>query len=730
MATTADPLPCFRCDGDVPHGSDACAECGQSIVVLDRYRIEERLGRGGMATVYGAVRIDDGTKVAVKVMRIRGQADWKGRELFERSSKVLRQLEHEQLPAVYDFGELDDGSLVLARERVDGGTLASAILDDHWRASAQQVERLLASLLDVLAFLHDRSPPVVHRDIKPTNVMFRKEGRWGERSNRPVLVDFDTVAAPKEGGDTIVVSPGYTAPEQLAGSSSPASDLYSLGMTMVFVATHRDPESFSRDDDGRIELGSALDSLDPQCRRIIEMLVEPNHRDRPRSAAWAKKELRKSTPAPSKPSGIVASRHRTGPTGATSNSKTRAVYVALGVATVIATSWALVAALGEPPTPPKPEHPAPVADAPAVATPPPGLPTPLLCDDPQLQDCDGDPANGCEQDLRRSADHCGACDNECDAKQRCVEGTCDYAVVAVVDHWLGRCDLRTDGSVWCASSSRNEDFTRVELPSPAIALDHDRHNCAVTADAALYCWGDNGLGQVGTGSKRRKEPKPVLVEGLHNVTHVSLGRTTVCAVADGQAYCWGSALSFKVIGGAKTSSDTPIKVPGMDNVTDLDSGAMHVCVAREDSVWCWGDGRGGATGDPARPHGSDPTKVEGIGAVDALALGADHSCALLPTGRVACWGTNSDGQLGNGTLDDSTTPVELALDDVVEIRASKDTSCARTKTTVHCWGRGVGDNHQPIEIEVPGTPIGIGLDSSRLSVILEDGRVEEQRVND
>lgn len=699
--------------------SQGCEGCGLPRVVLGEYRLEQRLGQGGMASVYGARRERDGAAVAVKLMRVVDQEDWKGRELFERSSKVLRGLEHPQLPRVFGFGELDDGSLVLVRERFDGGTLESWVAEEHWRGSPAEIRALLESLLGVLEVLHGLVPPVIHRDIKPSNVMFRHGPDRPIARNPAVLVDFDTVATASGQGQTIVVSPGYTAPEQLAGKSSAAADLYSLGMTMLRVITHQEPDALERDDDGRVVLGAALDGLDRGCRRIVGMLIEPDRGDRPSSARWALEQLRGATEdasipraAPWRPTWLTD--HRLG----------------LGAAVLIG-SIAVALIPSEEPRPPTPVDHAPrtadrsspelaAASAPPVAA-------PLRCRGSEA-DCNGERDDGCETDLHTSPAHCGRCGQACGPEQRCVAGECSEAVIAIASSLYGHCEQRHGGALWCGDDDAS--LLPVELPHPVVSFDADRHRCAVTDDGALYCWGDNGLGQAGTGTGRRLEPEPVRLEGLEGVTEVSLGRHTGCAVAEGQAHCWGSSLSFGVIGSPKNyGTKTPIRVRRMNHVERIRSGPMHVCVIRQSAVWCWGDGRGGATGDPARPQGSAPTKIEGLSDATDLALGRDHTCALRSSGSVACWGTNTEGQLGDGSAEDSFTPVELPLSGVVELASENVHTCARTEEgDVLCWG-GSGAR-VPTKISLPTRARFITMSGDRLIAILEDGQLVEQRLDD
>jgi len=309
-------------------------------VVLGDFRVDRLLGSGGMGVVFAGRRLPAGEPVAVKVMFLAHGPDWKGYELFERGSRVLQGLRHPGLPRVHAFGEGEGGSLVLVREAFDGGTLEDRIRQGA-RLDPAGFRRLSESLLGLLEYLHGRVPPVLHRDIKPRNLMFRTDDDWD-----PVLVDFDTVAAPgpQEGRLTIVLSPGYTAPEQLAGDVSAASDLYSLGATLVHLATHVEPDLLPRRR-GRIEPGRALAGLEAPVRAVLLKLVEPDRAHRYASAEEALRDLRRKA-APAATAGVGHPLQHEGASGA----ETTAAYCGVGfpLAVAVCTPALVRTALGLP----------------------------------------------------------------------------------------------------------------------------------------------------------------------------------------------------------------------------------------------------------------------------------------------------------------------------------------------------------------------------------------------
>ena len=282
----APAIPCPRCSEPVDPTLECCPKCTGSLTIVQRFRIDACLGRGGMGVVYGAVDQVTGGRVAVKVQTLDG--GWKNHELFERSSRVLMGLKHPGLPEVAAFEQDENGRGFLVREDFQGGTLEERILEQRHHLDPKQIRSLLVTLLGILDYLHTRQPPVLHRDIKASNIMFRSTEDWD-----PVLVDFDTIAAPKGRSDglTIVGTPGYTSPEQLMGSAEPASDLFSLGATMLFVATHRSPDELPRGRGGRFEVESLLPNLEGSLRSVLSKMSEPSLDRRFESARQVLTEL-------------------------------------------------------------------------------------------------------------------------------------------------------------------------------------------------------------------------------------------------------------------------------------------------------------------------------------------------------------------------------------------------------------------------------------------------------
>ena len=234
-----------------------------------RYALLRKLGEGSQGETFEALDKRDGRLVAVKRFMVRGAKSWKDVELAEREARVLSQLSHPALPIYVDHFE-EHGALYLVMERLEGDSLAAL----HKRGARLDETRVLAFLhqaSDALDYLHSRSPPVIHRDIKPGNVISRPDGSFA-------LVDFGSVRdhLKPEGGSTVVGTFGYMAPEQFQGRALPQSDVYAVGATALSLLTGREPEDLPHQGLG-IDVAAALGSgADPRLVQVLSQMLEPD----------------------------------------------------------------------------------------------------------------------------------------------------------------------------------------------------------------------------------------------------------------------------------------------------------------------------------------------------------------------------------------------------------------------------------------------------------------------
>ncbi len=219
-----------------------CQKCGQKLWLKDRYQALKLIGQGGFGKTFLAIDHDKPSKpqCVIKQFFPQGQGTGglqKAAELFAEEAKRLDELgKHPQIPELLAYFIHEDQRQYLVQEYIAGQNLEQE-LKSQGNFNQDKIRALLLDLLSVLDFIHQRQ--VIHRDIKPENIIRRAQ------DNKLVLVDFGAAKAVtpinRSVTGTMIGSAEYVAPEQMNGKAVNASDLYSLGVTCLYLLTGISP---------------------------------------------------------------------------------------------------------------------------------------------------------------------------------------------------------------------------------------------------------------------------------------------------------------------------------------------------------------------------------------------------------------------------------------------------------------------------------------------------------
>ncbi|MBW4571930.1 MAG: protein kinase [Tolypothrix carrinoi HA7290-LM1] len=253
----------------------------------DRYRIIQTLGSGGFGETFLAedTQMPSGRRCVIKKLKPiinNPQVYQLIQERFQREAAILEDLggNSHQIPRLYAYFQLN-GQFYLVQEWIEGDTL-TAKLRQSGLFSDSVVREILVNLLPVLEYVHSKR--IIHRDIKPDNIILR------QRDSQPVLIDFGAVreamatVVNSQGNPTssiVIGTPGYMPSEQAAGRPVYSSDLYSLGLTAIYLLTGKQPQELETDSrSGEIVWRSFALNVSPTLAGVIDRAIAYHPRDR------------------------------------------------------------------------------------------------------------------------------------------------------------------------------------------------------------------------------------------------------------------------------------------------------------------------------------------------------------------------------------------------------------------------------------------------------------------
>lgn len=297
---------CDHCGASNPLQAAFCFACGQALqgtrsmtgslptgsLLKQRYRLLDPVGQGGFGAVYKAEDIRLSNRlVAVKEMSQQGlplQELQEATDAFQREGALLARLQHPSLPAIYDHFR-EAGRWYLVMEWIAGETLEAHLTKaPGGHMPLKEAVQVGLQLCDVLEYLHTHQPPIIFRDLKPSNVMLTPDGHL-------YLIDFGIARffKPGQAKDTIAFgSSGYAAPEQYGkAQTTPQSDIYSLGALLHQMLSGHDP---STNQPLLWDFPALPSRVSTDLAKVVQQMLQPRPEDRPASIVIVKPILQET----------------------------------------------------------------------------------------------------------------------------------------------------------------------------------------------------------------------------------------------------------------------------------------------------------------------------------------------------------------------------------------------------------------------------------------------------
>jgi alpha-tubulin suppressor-like RCC1 family protein len=283
-----------------------------------------------------------------------------------------------------------------------------------------------------------------------------------------------------------------------------------------------------------------------------------------------------------------------------------------------------------------------------------------------------------------------------------VDSACSILTIGAIQCW----GHNGSGALGAAHAGHNADDAQTASAligawaSPSNQSTGGDHSCYRDNNKTVKCLGGNAYGQLGNGSATNSSTpvQTAIITGANNATsaaQVVTGSHHSCARLENRnVKCWG-VNNYRQLGTPALTVPnlaTPVDVPDLANdVIQLASRADHTCAIRSNNdAYCWGADSFGQLGDGTIAPYKGVVKVALTTDVREISTGTAHTCALVKGGGVRCWGSNNFGQLGNGTTTSSSKPVSVVglPRPATEVTAGGEHSCAKLDTgEIRCWGR-------------------------------------------
>ncbi|WLP90302.1 protein kinase [Gordonia sp. NB41Y] len=573
------------------------------------YRVLARLGEGGMGQVFLVEHPHLLRREAMKVISVTAADHADFQERFTNEARTVALLRHPGIVAIHHYG-VEAGAPWFTMTYLDGEDLSRSPLSDA------EIGLVAVRSAEALDYAHRHQ--VIHRDIKPANIIVTREDDGV--IDQVVLLDFGIArlmdSTRMTATQAFIGTLAYAGPELMDGlPAGPATDQYALACTIYELLTGVTPFEAPTPSAMMAALLSRpapplsgrrpdLASLDPVFARALSKDPALRYPDCQSFAAALSGVLGASDAGPQ--AAIAA------PTPTRSASFRPAVPAEAARKSGDTTAPADTI-LPRPPTPSR---------------------------------------------LRRLLP----------ALLTLVAAVLVAAVAVGVTLAVGRSDSTASDPV--------------ALTGQVTELSVDVFTTCAVRDAVGYCWGQNDDGQLGDGTTVDRHT-PTRVAGISDVTDIATGGSTTCAVASRTLYCWGSP--------ALQQTTVPKEVAGLTDVTDVDVDGSNICAIAGSSLYCWGANGSGQLGDGTTSPRTAPAKVESLSGVTAISVGDDVTCAVAAN-TPYCWGSNKNGQLGDGTTVDRHTPTQIKGVEYAPAISTggtigNATTCAvQVDDVAYCWG--------------------------------------------